>query len=94
MDKYDGLTCAAKNEVVVWVHEKAVNPVETLIHESVHVFQKICEVLSEECPSDEFEAYTIAYIATTLLEKRRLDALHEERKTRLQNGVCEVPLET
>lgn len=91
MDRYDGLTCVAKSEIVVWVHEKCANPVEIIIHESVHVFQKICTILSETEPSDEFEAYTIAHIATTLLEKRRLDAVYDERKTRLQEGVCEVP---
>ena len=39
----------------------------TLVHESVHVFQFICEEVCEEYPSNELEAYYIEEIFTNLL---------------------------
>lgn len=38
-----------------------------LVHESVHVFQKIKEYIEEEAPSAEFEAYAIQFIYGVLL---------------------------
>lgn len=41
--------------------------VAMLAHEAVHVFQKECEMIGEDKPSDEFEAYSIQRILDTLL---------------------------
>ncbi|MCA8017759.1 hypothetical protein [Burkholderia metallica] len=38
-----------------------------LVHEAVHVFQRICRALGEESPSPEFEAYSIQRIAQDLM---------------------------
>lgn len=38
-----------------------------LVHESVHVWQSICEHISESRPADEQSAYAIQAIATTLM---------------------------
>ena len=54
--------------------------VDTLIHESVHVFQQAMEYVGDE-PGSESEAYHIGHIATNMLKD--FHALHEERKTRL-----------
>ena len=37
-----------------------------IAHEAVHVFQKICEIMGEDHPSHEFEAYTIQYLTIQL----------------------------
>lgn len=37
-----------------------------LVHEAVHVFQQHCKDINESKPSDEFEAYSIQSIFTTL----------------------------
>src|SRR6476619_5146505 len=34
---------------------------DTIVHESVHIFQYYCEVLGEARPSVEFEAYSIQH---------------------------------
>lgn len=39
---------------------------ELLVHEAVHVFQHCCELMGEEAPSAEFEAYQIQFIASNL----------------------------
>ena len=39
-----------------------------LIHEAVHVWQYICELINEDRPSKEFEAYSIQCIAQNLIE--------------------------
>lgn len=79
---------------VVWVdlNQKPRDLVDTIIHESVHVFQHFLAHIGEAVVGKETQAYAIAYIATTLLgELENCLALHEEWKARLQNGVCEVP---
>lgn len=38
-----------------------------LVHEAVHVFQKYCELVGESRPSLEFEAYSIQWIAQSLM---------------------------
>ena len=40
----------------------------TVAHEATHVFQNMCEYISDDKPSDEFEAYLIGYITGWLLE--------------------------
>lgn len=39
-----------------------------LVHEAVHIWQKICRHLGEDNPSSEFEAYSIQWIAQELME--------------------------
>lgn len=45
----------------------------TLVHEAVHVFQRLCDSIGEDSPSREFEAYSIERIAERLMRefKRR-----------------------
>lgn len=38
-----------------------------LVHEAVHVFQRVCEHIGEDSPSDEFEAYSIQAISQELM---------------------------
>jgi hypothetical protein len=38
-----------------------------LVHESVHVFQRLCDSIGESSPSREFEAYSIERIAERLM---------------------------
>lgn len=73
-----------------------VDIVDTIIHESVHVVQGLKAFIGEENAGREFEAYTTAHIATTLMQEyeRLSNALHEKREKGLQNGVPEIPLET
>jgi hypothetical protein len=39
-----------------------------LIHEAVHVWQDYCRRIGEDCPSSEFEAYSIQMISQRLIE--------------------------
>uniref|UniRef100_A0A6M3M7U0 Uncharacterized protein n=1 Tax=viral metagenome TaxID=1070528 RepID=A0A6M3M7U0_9ZZZZ len=60
------LTC------VVCLHPDSVlaDPIDvacTLVHESVHVFQRLCQSIGEDRPSMEFEAYSIERIAERLM---------------------------
>jgi hypothetical protein len=41
----------------------------TLVHESVHVFQRLCDSIGESSPSREFEAYSIERIAERLMRE-------------------------
>jgi len=46
------------------------DPIEVcgiLIHESVHIWQDFCRRIGEDCPSAEFEAYSIQMIAQRLM---------------------------
>lgn len=79
-------------EVMVWV-SPAQSPSDahgTCIHEAVHVFQKLRKYIGEDSPGDEWEAYTIEYIATSLIKEYEAHALHDQRKARLQEGSGEV----
>lgn len=38
-----------------------------LVHESVHVFQRLCDSIGEGAPSREFEAYSIERISEALM---------------------------
>jgi hypothetical protein len=53
--------------VVVKPSQKHWDLVDTLVHESVHVFQRAMEYVGEEESGIEAEAYHIASIATNLL---------------------------
>ena len=48
----------------------------TLTHESVHIFQRLCDSIGEDRPSREFEAYSIERISERLMREyaRRLEA--------------------
>jgi hypothetical protein len=54
--------------VVVKPAQKHWDAVDTLIHESVHVFQRAMEYVGESESGIEAEAYNIASIATNLLK--------------------------
>lgn len=56
------------------------DPIEvacTLVHEAVHVFQRLCDSIGESQPSREFEAYSIERIAERLMR----DFLRQTGKT-------------
>jgi hypothetical protein len=38
-----------------------------LVHEAVHIWQRICEIIGEVTPSSEFEAYSIQHISQELM---------------------------
>lgn len=51
---------------------RTADPVEvacTLVHEAVHVFQRLCDSIGEDAPSREFEAYAIERIAEQLMRE-------------------------
>lgn len=56
----------------------AIDPIRvacSLVHEAVHVFQRLCDSIGECAPSREFEAYSIERISEQLLREfaRRLE---------------------
>lgn len=73
---------AGKQYLLVVVNHKETDDqfevFDTIVHEAVHVWQFIKDHVGEDAPSREFEAYSIAFIATTLF-KEYSRALHEER---------------
>lgn len=84
-----GLTISLNNgAVVVWVSD---HPdctgymVNTLIHESVHVFQAMMSYIGEKKPGHEIQAYTIAEIAETLLSEYQNQTQGESK-----SPICET----
>jgi hypothetical protein len=75
--------------VVVGTHKNHWDVVDTIIHESVHVFQAIMSYAEETNAGSELQAYSIAEIATNILKD--YSALHDERKAGLQKRVRQVP---
>lgn len=62
------LTC------VVCLHPDALgaDPIDvacSLVHEAVHIFQRLCDSIGEASPSMEFEAYSIERIAESLMRE-------------------------
>lgn len=54
------------------LEQDPVDVILTLVHEAVHVFQRLCDSIGERAPSREFEAYSIERIAESLIcEYRR-----------------------
>ena len=81
-----GLTIGHENgRTIVWLSEDEPDAVNTIIHESVHVFQAAMSFVQEDAPGNEVEAYSIAEIACNLLQEHIklgiLNALHEKRET-------------
>lgn len=46
-----------------------VDVILTLVHEAVHVFQRLCDSIGETAPSREFEAYSIERISGALVRE-------------------------
>lgn len=66
---------------VVCLHPDCVggDPIQVacvLVHEAVHVFQRLCTSIGEVTPSKEFEAYSIEHISEALMREfaRRMEA--------------------
>lgn len=64
----------AKLICVVCLHpdSRKADPIEvaaSLVHEAVHVFQRLCDSIGESAPSREFEAYSIERIAERLMRE-------------------------
>ena len=85
-------------ETIVFIDDSVVSPDEilaTIIHESVHVWQSLCDYILEKEPSIEMEAYCIEYIAMTLIKehsrlaaiKEKASALHENSKREECSGL-------
>lgn len=89
-----GVTGNFGGHQVVWVDlkQKSDSLIDTVIHESVHVFQHTLEWAGSAATDKETQAYGIAYIATTLLgelsrQLENISAVHEKRP---QDGqICE-----
>jgi hypothetical protein len=84
-DSCAGLTFDGGSEFLVWVDlsQKPEDILDTAIHEAVHVYQMICSFLGEESKAEEFQAYTIAYIASSIIKqvnKERNSALHTDKQ--------------
>ena len=87
-----GLTISHENgHILVYVddaEELAPTMANTLIHESVHVFQEGMNFIGERQVGNECAAYSIAEIAENLmadyLKLKEHNALHERRQEGLQ----------
>lgn len=51
------------------LHRDAVEDIGLLAHEATHVAQGYFRAIGEECPSDEFQAYTVQAITQELCEQ-------------------------
>lgn len=60
-------------------HKQHWDIVDTIIHESVHIFQGAMKYVGETLVGEEMAAYSIAAISTNLLKDYH--AVHEKRKT-------------
>ena len=72
---------------LVFINPNPVKDVEgdaldTIIHESVHIWQALCEYMQEEKAGDEVEAYGIAFIASTLIKEyqRQISSKEQAQK--------------
>ena len=66
------LTKGSKMSCLVYLKDitgqSYVSTMAMIVHESVHVFQEMCQMMGEDKPSKEFEAYSIQNISQTLFE--------------------------
>jgi len=78
MNKEKGVTHVWESDgklvCIVCLHPDAIkaDPIEVagvLVHEAVHVFQRLCDSIGEDAPSREFEAYSIGNIAERLMRE-------------------------
>ena len=74
--------------VAVQINDKK-DTLLTIVHEAVHVWQKMMEYMGEDTPGIETEAYTIERICKDfILQYQKLTgdslAVHEKRKERLR----------
>ena len=86
MEGSAGATGNFSNHQVVYIKPDAdfYEMLDTVVHESTHVFQHIMEWVGEEAPGKETEAYSIGQISSTLFKELITQlgpkyAVHEER---------------
>ena len=62
-----------KARVLLWVNpkQKPDDVLDTIIHESVHAYQYLVRYIGENVTGDEYQAYTIAHIATQMIKEYR-----------------------
>jgi hypothetical protein len=79
-----GFTANYGSFVIVYMDpgQKHWDLVDTIIHESVHIYQAAMAYVNEATSGIEAQAYNIAQISTNLLKD--FHAMDEERKARLQ----------
>lgn len=78
---------------------KQPNPLGTIVHESVHVWQKMMQYMQEDSPGIETEAYTIELIVLELACKYQALtgenlAVYDPRKARLQKRSRQIYKQT
>lgn len=76
-EKPDGKRC-----VIVcisdWKERSGIQIAALLVHEAVHIWQEIRDVLGEKQPSSEFEAYSIQSISQELMDSFHKQAFHKK----------------
>jgi len=100
LDQIWGAVWDGGKHQIVWINPTGdVNTtVNTIIHESVHVLQHAVKYVEEDSIGKEFEAYATADICMNIFAEYKKqqglpDALHDERKTRLQKRESVIQLE-
>lgn len=77
-DGYDGTTHTLKFDngktccivcLYNWREATAESVYALIVHEAMHVWQKIRREMNEDMPSDEFEAYSVQTIVQQLMEE-------------------------
>lgn len=58
----------------------AIDIAAAITHESVHIFQRLCDSIGESNPSREFEAYSIEHIAERLMREYMRQTRKKKRK--------------
>lgn len=69
-DDAPGLVDCELLAIVCIHHRKDMDPIRVaalLCHEAVHIFQWCCAQIGEKEPSDEFQAYSIQWVAQELM---------------------------
>lgn len=90
LDRHRGVTHTwergGKLVCIVCLHPDSIkaDPIEVagvLVHEAVHVFQRLCDSIGEDKPSREFEAYSIDNIAERLMREFVRQTARDQEKT-------------